>query len=818
MAHHVHRLTLGTGGHVRITGAPGSGRTAVLTAAADLAAAAGLPVAWTRCYPTGPPDTTHPTTAGPHVHLVDDAHWAPPTTDRTAAGPVLLITAETPELRHTPPSTPDTELHLPPLTPGAAAELLRRHGHHHPGTAHAAAGNPGLLTTTATRHHPDDPTPDQRPTPEQLCATARTERAERLLPGLPPHLRAALQAIAVGAGHFDTPALATLCDTTPQATTRAVHHLRALDLLHPTDTRTPLAHQVLAHMDPTDRATLLHRAATHCHHTGAPAATTADLLLGAPPTGTPWAAATLTTAATHARAAGDHHRATTLLTRALREPLDPDARARLLLDLAATELAAHHHAGHRHLTQVLRGTPGEHTGTHRAHAADLLLATGATRTVRREVPTAFAAPTLSLVDRNRLLATYWLADTLDHDHLGYRATTTPPLPERPADPDLAATAALRLALRGTRPSRVRGLARAALAHPVTDTLISTQLAAVTALHLTDDLTDAARRADQLITEAHRRGTPALLPRALLTRARTALATGDLRTAEDHLTHLDTLLPPGTAHPDLHAATATTRAELHLLRGHTDPAHTALATATPTGGTLAAAELTHTRGLLAAALGHHHDAVAHFREAGRHLAAAGWHNPQVLAWRGHAAASLTALGHHDDAAALTADELAAAAHWGTPTAIGTAHLRAATAHPDPDTARAHLRHAVTLLSRGGAHPPLATALLTLAELDPDPHLIDRAATLLHHHNLTHLTPRLHALTQRTGHTPAPDRLSRSQRTVAELAATGASNATIADRLAVTKRTVELHLTQVYRKLDIRGRHQLPGALDAHGARG
>jgi DNA-binding CsgD family transcriptional regulator len=57
----------------------------------------------------------------------------------------------------------------------------------------------------------------------------------------------------------------------------------------------------------------------------------------------------------------------------------------------------------------------------------------------------------------------------------------------------------------------------------------------------------------------------------------------------------------------------------------------------------------------------------------------------------------------------------------------------------------------------------------------------------------------------------DELTPSELRIAELAAGGLSNPEIAQRLFVTIKTVEMHLSNAYRKLDIRSRHQLPGAL-------
>jgi DNA-binding NarL/FixJ family response regulator len=55
------------------------------------------------------------------------------------------------------------------------------------------------------------------------------------------------------------------------------------------------------------------------------------------------------------------------------------------------------------------------------------------------------------------------------------------------------------------------------------------------------------------------------------------------------------------------------------------------------------------------------------------------------------------------------------------------------------------------------------------------------------------------------------LTPSERRVAELAAEGPTNREIAQALFVTPRTVELHLTNAYRKVGIGSRSQLAAAL-------
>jgi DNA-binding NarL/FixJ family response regulator len=57
----------------------------------------------------------------------------------------------------------------------------------------------------------------------------------------------------------------------------------------------------------------------------------------------------------------------------------------------------------------------------------------------------------------------------------------------------------------------------------------------------------------------------------------------------------------------------------------------------------------------------------------------------------------------------------------------------------------------------------------------------------------------------------DALTASERRVAEMAAAGMTNRHIAQELFVTPKTVEQHLTAVFRKLDLTNRRELPDAL-------
>jgi DNA-binding NarL/FixJ family response regulator len=67
--------------------------------------------------------------------------------------------------------------------------------------------------------------------------------------------------------------------------------------------------------------------------------------------------------------------------------------------------------------------------------------------------------------------------------------------------------------------------------------------------------------------------------------------------------------------------------------------------------------------------------------------------------------------------------------------------------------------------------------------------------------------------RTDTLAGPDALTPSERRIAELAAEALTNRDIAQQLFVTPKTVEVHLSAVYRKLGITSRRGLPSVMAA-----
>jgi DNA-binding CsgD family transcriptional regulator len=187
-------------------------------------------------------------------------------------------------------------------------------------------------------------------------------------------------------------------------------------------------------------------------------------------------------------------------------------------------------------------------------------------------------------------------------------------------------------------------------------------------------------------------------------------------------------------------------------------------------------------------------------------------------------STHAIGDHDAARAQLDDALEVARSWGTDSAIGSVlrvrgrlqrdsthgvdDLRAATEHLDRSPRRyEHARALVDLgaaLRRAGARADSRDPLRAGYELAHECGAGTLAETARQELAASGVRIRRQRLSGVASLTP-------SERRIAEMAAEGGSNAEIAQALFVTLKTVEMHLTHVYRKLDIVGRSELKRAL-------
>jgi DNA-binding CsgD family transcriptional regulator len=199
------------------------------------------------------------------------------------------------------------------------------------------------------------------------------------------------------------------------------------------------------------------------------------------------------------------------------------------------------------------------------------------------------------------------------------------------------------------------------------------------------------------------------------------------------------------------------------------------------------------------------------------------NPSGLPWRGWAAEGLRLLDRNDEARALAQEALVHARRWGDPYAIGAA-LRVLGLVEGGETGIAQLREAVEVLAGSEARLEHARALVDLGaalrranQRTEARQRLREGVDLARRVGALGLAERGNEEIAATGARPRKvlqtglDALTASERRVAQLAAEGMSNKEIAQTLFVTIKTVEVHLSHAYRKLEISSRAQLHKAL-------
>ncbi|MFC5143584.1 helix-turn-helix transcriptional regulator [Streptomyces aureoversilis] len=221
------------------------------------------------------------------------------------------------------------------------------------------------------------------------------------------------------------------------------------------------------------------------------------------------------------------------------------------------------------------------------------------------------------------------------------------------------------------------------------------------------------------------------------------------------------------------------------------------------------------------------ALAVWRRCGRSLEEAGVANPLLAPWWLPATTTLARLGRTAEAAELVERVQPDIRRWGTPRALGLGLLAAACVAEGRTRLRLlgdsvdALASSPARLELGKAEYQLGHELLRHGDTDGARRHLRRVierATHCGYHLLAAIARRL--LVTAGGRMPqlaaSPlDSLTAGERRVASLARDGASNKKIAETLFITTRTVEMHLTNVYRKLGVRGRAELPGGLRPAG---
>ena len=198
------------------------------------------------------------------------------------------------------------------------------------------------------------------------------------------------------------------------------------------------------------------------------------------------------------------------------------------------------------------------------------------------------------------------------------------------------------------------------------------------------------------------------------------------------------------------------------------------------------------------------------------------NPRWVPWRSLKAQALALLGRRDEAIALAEEEVELARRWGAPSGLGHS-LRVLGELCGPEGIE-QLEEAAVLLERSNQRIERARAFAALgAEIrrarrptearEPLRRALELAEQSGAHGLAEHVRSELYATgaRPRTTALDGVESLTERELRVATLAAEGQTNRDIAQILYVTPKTVEVHLSNSYRKLGIASRRELPAAL-------
>lgn len=748
--------------------------------------------------------------------------------------PLVVVTASTETHRtpaddgHTVHSAADHLLRLRPLSRDGAREILgeRAAGALGDGPAsyigEAALGNPAVLRGAEERFTRAERAESSVPLPACIV-DARAEQVTRLLDGLPEATVTLLRAIVVCGDSFEFDVLCSVAQLRVESPSIVLDRLRRCGLVtseDPPRTVGPVVDaRVLAAMSGRERGKLYARAALMGHRAAIPDGQLARLLLGAEPVGAPWAVEVLRNAAETALAEGRYESARCLLIRAQREPMSSDVRVRLLVELAAAEVRTAPEASDRLLTEVFASSDHGVFGM-RVRAADLMLARGNSALTHRVVAGVNRSGTRT-GDSNGLAVLYWMAADSQGETPEWESWSLPELSDDPIDPDQAGVVAWRLSLRGQDSRRVRKLARTAVAPSSRDGRpLMPRIAACKALMLADEMSAADAGLHAVLLEARRSGEPTVTAVALFTRAELLLRTGRLDEAGRDLSTVLDVMPLRCWHPLARPALVAMDIVLHIERGLLDVAERAAAVDLPAESVEGIwwSHLLFARGVLLLNADRPKSAWEHFQECGRRLQNRQQNNPGVLPWRSLAATALGACGSELAASHLVSEELDLAQAWGVPTTVGIAQLGAHRVLGGAQDAS----HAAMVLRESPSRLRYAEALVHLAESRTATgeqgagELLKEASELAVEGGAHELVRRIAALLEQQpvslrARVAGGKELSEAETRIVGMVVRGLANPEIARTLSISRRAVEMHLTNVYRKWGIAGRRELASAF-------
>ncbi|MFE5159506.1 AAA family ATPase [Streptomyces sp. NPDC056697] len=609
----------------------------------------------------------------------------------------------------------------------------------------------------------------------------------------------------------------------------------------------------LAGLAPGAAQALRARAARLLYSRGAPAADISAHLLRSGPLGEPWAADVLCAVAAQATAEGDTDRALDHLRSALREPMSAQRRSELMVHMGSVQSPADIASAVGYLRRALDIAPDVSVRAGAARRlAGLLCVSERHREGMRVLRNAAESAqdlspevAVSLEVEEAVLGMFHLpspepaltrlwdrADRTGLADLDDRADRAD-LDGGPENDALGIYWSVRAMASGRERRQVIRLASRALDHGLAqmDEASLQHPVSVLTLAVSGELHLALHHADHAVGHAHRTRSALGGARALAVRSEVNYRLGRLHDCQnDARACLDTLARFGSRRADgLAMAAAARLADVLVDSGDLDGAGQMIGDVLE-GDTVPAnllgMWLLTSRGRLHLANGETRAGMDDLLETGRRLESLRVANPAILPWRSLAGMGYAAVGKKSAARELVAEELALARRWGSERAIGTA-LRAAGRATKGSAGVVLLREAVDTLARSGdsleharALADLGIALRKTNRLADARHHLRQAATFAEQCGGLTLMRLARAELVAAGARSRSEAhcgvasLTPTERRVASLAAGGLSNREISERLFVVRRTVELHLSSAYRKLGIRGRMELPGALIDH----
>ena len=701
-------------------------------------------------------------------------------------------------------------------------------------------GNP-LLLRELVRAIADEglvPSEANLPRLHALAARAGSRAVTLRLSRLPPAATVLARAVAILGDGADPHQVAALADLDEPTAAEATAALVRADILRPKAllgfVHPLIGSAVYETLTPLERDGGHARAARLLAEEGnAEPERVAAHLLRSPPAGDSQVVATLRDAARRASSRGASESAVSYLRRAFAEPPSAAERAELLLELGSAETQVDGDAAIQHLREAheLSASPVERGRVALLLGRQLFLLRG------DEADAVFIRALDELggadAELERLLEAGLIANDLFSPSLHGSAlerlerVRSRPAAETVGEKLLLSLLAYHDARAGVPAAEVVPLVRRVLADgKLVRANVSGALFAICTVLAMADLDEVLNLYEDLLAEAHRRGSVFAFAAVKVFRAQALVWRGDLAGAETDAREALAAAAAWGATARFSGHGAAFLGDALMEQGKLDEAEAALARAESGDALPDTARLLYLRDSstrLRLLRGDVEGGLAEMLEAGRRFESVGSRNPAYIAWRSPAALALHQLDRRDEARRLAVEELELARAWGAPRALGAA-LRAAGLIEGGEHGLTLLEEAVQVLSgspakleHAKARTELGAALRRANRRSEAREQLRQAVELATISNATALAARAERELLATGARPrrialsGVDSLTPSERRVAELAAAGPTNREIAQTLFVTQRTVEVHLTSIYRKLGISSRSQLAGRL-------